>query len=277
MNQWTGKDENYILRANFWLMIFDDKPVKSIKAEQVEKALSKYATGSIKGYGTAKSKSNNTLIRMKAVLSSILAYGIEKNYLSKNCTEKIRIKATPNQIERFLSDEERERLIKATHDSSWDRMYLLVLLAITTGMRKAELSNLRWSDINFDKGLATLKDTKNGSPRLNPIPSVALDELKKFRQVGNGLIFFSPKNKDKPFDFRKQWYRALSHASIEKFRFHDLRHTAASYLVMAGATLHEAGQVLGHKSEQTTKRYAHLSTGHKSELTERVMSEVFGC
>jgi len=173
---------------------------------------------------------------MKAVLSSILVYGIEQNYLSKNCTEKVRIKATPNQVERFLSDEERARLIKATQDSSWGKMHLLILLAITTGMRKSELSNLRWSDINFDKGLATLKETKNGSPRLNPIPSVALNELKKFRQVGNALIFFSPKNKDKPFDFRKQWYRALKRANIEEFRFHDLRHTASSYLVMAGRT-----------------------------------------
>ena len=64
---------------------------------------------------------------------------------------------------------------------------------------------------------------------------------------------------------------------ILKARFHDLRHTAASYLVMAGATLHEAGQILGHKSEQTTKRYAHLSTNHKSALNERVMSKVFNC
>lgn len=275
MKQWTGKDDNYIRRANFWLMAFNDKPVKSIRAEHVEKVLSKYAAGEIESYGPAKPKSNNTLLRMKAVLSSILVYGIDKNYLNKNCTEKVRIKAIPNQVERFLSDEERIRLIEASHKSSWDKMHLLILLAITTGMRKAELSNLRWQDINFEKGLASLKDTKNGSPRINPIPSIALDELKKFRQIGNGLIFFSPNNSEKPFDFRKQWYATLKRANITGFRFHDLRHTAASYLVMAGATLHEAGQILGHKSEQTTKRYAHLSTNHKAALAERVMNEVF--
>ena len=106
MKQWTGKDDNYIRRANFWLMAFNDKPVKSIRAEHVEKVLSKYAAGEIEGYGPAKPKSNNTLLRMKAVLSSILVYGIDKNYLNKNCTEKVRIKAIPNQVERFLSDEE---------------------------------------------------------------------------------------------------------------------------------------------------------------------------
>ncbi|MBT6980831.1 MAG: tyrosine-type recombinase/integrase, partial [Candidatus Marinimicrobia bacterium] len=79
----------------------------------------------------------------------------------------------------------------------------------------------------------------------------------------------------KPIDFRKPWYIALKRAQITGFRFHDLRHTAASYLVMGGATLHETGEILGHKSEQTTKRYAHLSTAHKGELSERVMSNIF--
>ena len=275
MKQWTGKDENYIRRAGFWLTAFNDTPVKSIKPSHMEKVLSKYATGKTEGYGSNKPKSNNTLLRMKAVLSSIFQYGINKKFLDENPTDKVRIKAEPNQIERFLSDDERVRLLNACHESSWDKMYLLVLLAITTGMRKSELINLRWLDINFDKGLATLDTTKNGDKRINPIPAVALDELRKFREIGNSLIFFSPNNTEKSFDFRKQWYSSLKKAGITGFRFHDLRHTAASYLVMAGATLHEAGQILGHKSEQTTKRYAHLSTGHKSALAERVMSEVF--
>jgi integrase len=73
-------------------------------------------------------------------------------------------------------------------------------MVITTGMRKSELINLRCTGINFDKGLAKLATSKNGSPRINPIPALALDELKKFRQVGNGLIFSSPNDAEKPFD-----------------------------------------------------------------------------
>lgn len=163
----------------------------------------------------------------------------------------------------------------ACQESTWDKLYLVVLIAITTGMRKAEIVNLRWTDINFDKGLAKLATSKNGQPRKNPIPAPALDELKKFRQVGNGLIFVSPKDTEKPFDLRVQWTRALQRANIKEFRFHDLRHTAASYLVMNGASLHETAEILGHKSTQTTKRYAHLSTDHKSELSERVMDKIF--
>ncbi len=132
MHQWTGKDENMIRRASFWLNVFNDKPVKSIKPSQIEKVLEQYAIGSVNGYGSDKPKSNNTLIRMKASLSSIFQYGLDKKYLDTNPVDKIRIKATPNQIERFLSDDERVRLLNACKNSSWDKMYLLILLAITT-------------------------------------------------------------------------------------------------------------------------------------------------
>lgn len=149
------------------------------------------------------------------------------------------------------------------------------MMAITTGMRKAEILNLTWKDIDFDKGLAKLTTTKNGSRRINPIPAFALEELKKFRESGSNLIFSPPTDARKPFNFRVQWNRALTRAGIKNFRFHDLRHTAASYLVMNGASLHETAELLGHKSTQTTKRYAHLSTDHKSALAERIMNKVF--
>ena len=163
IKQWTGKDENYIRQVDFWLTAFNDKPVKSIKSDHIEKILKKYATGEIEDYGSNKPKSNNTVLRMKGVLSCIFQYGIDKNYLDKNPTKKIRIKAKPNQIERFLNDAEREHLLNACRESTWDKMYLLVLLGITTGMRKSELINLHWTDINSDKGLASLKDKKTGN------------------------------------------------------------------------------------------------------------------
>ena len=201
ISQWAGKDDSYYLRSAFWLSAFNDKPIKSIKPKHIEKVLAKYAAGQIVGYGSSKPKSNNTVLRMKSVLSSIFQFAIDKHYLEKNPATKVRIKAVPNQIERFLSDNERERLLNACKEASWDRMHLLVLLAITTGMRKSELLNLRWSDINFEDGLATLNTTKNGEKRINPIPTVALEELKQYREVGNGLIFFSRYNPDKPIDF----------------------------------------------------------------------------
>lgn len=281
MKQWSKKDPNQIPRTAYWLDVFGKRPIKAISTSDIRKALDHYAKGKcLKGDGAGKStetnkpRSSNTVLRRKAVLSSIFKYAIRRGYLKENPVDGIFIDATPNQVERFLDDRERNALMTACKESTWDKLYLVVLMAITTGMRKAELVNLRWTDINFDKGLAKLATTKNGSPRINPIPAPALDELKKFRQVGNGLIFASSCDTEKPFNFRVQWTRALQRASIKNFRFHDLRHTAASYLVMNGASLHETAEILGHKSTQTTKRYAHLSTDHKSALADRVMSKV---
>lgn len=282
MKQWSKKDPNQIPRTAYWLAVFGNRPIKAISTSEIRKALDHYAKGKcLKGDGTGKSRetdktrSSNTVLRLKAVLSSIFKYAIRRGYLKENPVDGVFIDATPNQVERFLDDTERKALMSACQESTWDKLYLVVLMAITTGMRKAELINLRWTDINFDKGLAKLATTKNGSPRINPIPIPALDELKKFRQVGNGLIFPSPNDAEKPFDFRVQWTRTMQRANIKNFRFHDLRHTAASYLVMNGASLHETAEILGHKSTQTTKRYAHLSTDHKSALSQRVMDKVF--
>lgn len=109
---------------------------------------------------------------------------------------------------------------------------------------------------------------------LMTLPPAVMVELHRFREVGTGLIFPSPTKWRKPFKFRKHWLKALEQAGINNFRFHDLRHSAASMLVMNGATLYETAQILGHKSTQTTARYAHLSVEHKQALTDRIMGDL---
>ena len=231
------------------------------------------------GVGRAKNLDRNpapaTINRYRAVLSSMLKYAVSQGYITSNPVAKVPTKALNNKIVRYLSDTERQDLLAACRKSSWKPLYRLVLLAMTTGMRKAELMNLRWSDIDFTRAVAMLATTKNGEPRHCPIPSVALDELKAVRQVGDSLVFPSMKIPTKPFEFRKHWFKALDKAGIEDFRFHDLRHTAASYMVMNGMSLYETATVLGHKDTQTTARYAHLSTEHIASATEKVMNSVF--
>ena len=169
-----------------------------------------------------------------------------------------------------MSEEERTNLLKSCRASSWGKLYLLVLLALTTGVRQGELLGLHWDEIDFQKRTATLP-TKNGQRRILTIPKSTMSELQCLREVGARLIFPSPTKWREPFEFCKPWLKAVTLAGIENFRFHDLRHCAASYLVMAGATLHETAEVLGHRSTQTTRRYAHLSIEHKQLLTDRVL------
>ncbi|MCK5662109.1 MAG: site-specific integrase, partial [Thiotrichaceae bacterium] len=96
------------------------------------------------------------------------------------------------------------------------------------------------------------------------------------RRIDTNLLFPSKAKHDKPMDLRAPWMTALEKAKIEDFRLHDLRHCTASYLAMNGASLAEIAEVLGHKTLQMVKRYAHLSDGHVSSVVESMNSKIFG-
>ena len=176
-----------------------------------------------------------------------------------------------NRRIRWLSDEEREALLMATRASPWERLHLLVLVALGTGCRLGEALSLTWEGIDFPTRTARLERTKNGDSRTLTLPRPVIAELLRHRvdKDGNratGTVF--PRR-----DFRKFWEQAKASAGIENLRFHDLRHDAASQLVMNGATLHEVAEVLGHRSVQTSARYAHLSVAHKKALTDKVLGK----
>lgn len=281
---WDGKDPYIAGRVAFWTKHLGTKKLVDITARDIRELLDAYAEGKVSHPRSPDDKTArkpgpwepSRMNRLKVTISSLFTYAVHQDWIGSNPARRVPQRKLGGQRCRFLSDEERAYLLEACKKSDWGRMYLLVLLALTTGARKAELMNLRWSDIELVQGVATLHDTKNGDPRILPLPKVALGELKQSREVGNGLIFPSQRIPSQPFEFRKQWAKALDDAGINDFRFHDLRHSPASYLVMGGATLHEAAEVLGHRSVATTKRYAHLSTQHKRELVERVLGGVAG-
>src|SRR5262245_53923378 len=97
----------------------------------------------------------------------------------------------------------------------------------------------------------------------------------KVRRIDTSLVF--PRNDgQEPLDIRSAWEVARTNAGIENFRFHDLRHTAASYLAMSGASLAEIAEILGHKTLQMVQRYAHLSEAHTAAVVGRMTKAVFG-
>lgn len=281
MRQWQGKDAvNQARRAHYWQTCLGNHKLVDITADMIRQQLKEFEAGKVlRGDGAGKAKTINrdrspsTVNRYRTVLSAMFRYAIFEGYVVTNPVSRVAARKVNNQINRFLDESERYRLLAACKKSDWRRLHLLVLMALTSGMRKAEVLNLRWSDIDFENNLARLATTKNGEPRWCPLPDFVVDLLRPLRQVGTGLIFASDTKPEQPFEFKKHWDKALREANIENFRFHDLRHSAASLLAMAGASLYEVGEVLGHKSTQTTKRYAHLSTEHKSRLVERVMKE----
>jgi integrase len=150
-------------------------------------------------------------------------------------------------------------------------------------MRHGEIMGLTWDDVDLNRGRTVLHETKNGERRAVAITGHALEllkELAKIRRIDTNLLFPSKENRpqkpQKPIDLRAPWEAALKKADIRDFRFHDLRHSAASYLAMNGASLAEIAEVMGHKTLQMVKRYAHLSEGHTARVVESMNRKIFG-
>lgn len=178
---------------------------------------------------------------------------------------------------RFLSPSEKDRLLQECRNSRNLNLYPMVALSILTGIRFGELARLRWGDIDLDRNSITLQQTKNGERRVIPLASEAKEILKGCPSYGAHLedkIFKAPTspNGSKLISVREAFAKALERASIDNFRWHDLRHTAASYMAMSGATQGELMAILGHKTPAMTRRYAHYSQKHLAALLERTSS-----
>lgn len=219
-----------------------------------------------------------TVNRYLSALSKAFNNAVKEwHWLPENPLQRVSKKSEPRGRVRFLSDDERAALLTACRASSYKPLYLIVLFALTTGMRRGELFGLRWTDIDVERRVAVLQDTKNGDRRSVPIvPEVVglLREHGKVRKLETDQVFVSG-GAPEVYLFDNAWYAALSAAKIEDFRFHDLRHTAASYLAMSGATTAEIAAVLGHRTLQMVKRYAHLSDQHTGAVVERMTRKYF--
>tara|TARA_B100001750_G_C15447481_1_gene567028 strand:- start:39 stop:1124 length:1086 start_codon:yes stop_codon:yes gene_type:complete len=202
----------------------------------------------------------------------------EWEWMDENPFLKIRKKSESRGRVRFLSDDERQHLLKACQNSSYKPLYTIVVIALSTGCRKSEIMNLKWRDIDFERQQFVLHITKNKERRVVPLRGHALDLIrnhKKIQRIDTDLVFPSIKG-DKAYEIKKPWLAAIKEAKIKDFRFHDLRHSAASYLAMNGASLAEIAEVLGHKTLQMVKRYAHLSEAHTGSVVERMNEKIFG-
>ncbi len=217
-----------------------------------------------------RKRSSTTVIRYLSSLSHVFTIMIKEwGWLNENPIRKItKPRQQPGRV-RYLSDEERVRLLKACQNSRCRILYLTVLLALSTGMRYGELMGLKRSNIDWEQNVITLYETKNGETRSIPIGGEPLELLKKHvlhLPSFSDLIFPSSHHPKKPIDIRSAWKKAAREASVLDFRFHDLRHTTASYLAMNGYSLLDIATLLGHKDLQMTKRYAHLSQEHKKKM-----------
>jgi integrase len=203
----------------------------------------------------------------------------EWQWMDDSPIRKVKKPTEPRGRARFLDDDERARLLTACKESSNAWLYPCVVMALSTGMRHGELMSLKWQDLNLKDGYLILHETKNGSRRRVPLAGLGLELMKehaKVRRLDTDLLFPGTIHANKPIDLRKPFENALKAAAINDFRWHDLRHCAASYLAMNGASLGEIAEVLGHKTLSMVGRYAHLSDSHVSNVVAGMNQKIFG-
>jgi integrase len=152
----------------------------------------------------------------------------------------------------------------------------LVLVALNTGLRRGELLQLRWRDVDLARKDLTVRGegAKTGQTRHVPMNTEITDVLKKWRPAdadAEWCVFSGGSTTTPLTEARKAWAVVLKKAKIRVFRFHDLRHTFASKLVMAGVDLNTVRELLGHRKISMTLRYAHLAPQHKADAVERLV------
>ncbi|EOE7413474.1 TPA: tyrosine-type recombinase/integrase [Pseudomonas aeruginosa] len=249
--------------------------------------------------GNTDSTANRKMASMRGALSRAIEWG----FLTEHPMTRLKQLKTDRKgrIRYLLPDEEarlrqalddRQETIRAERDSAnkWreerhkarlpdlrevafpDHLKPLVLLSLNTGMRRGEVFNLTWADIDLKNKLITVEgDTsKSGQTRHIPMNKETMTSIEGWRKQhprNSGYVF--PGKDGKRLDnVKKSWDALLKLARIEGFRWHDLRHTFASKLVMAGVPLNTVRDLLGHSDLAMTLRYAHLAPDSKAAAVE---------
>ena len=239
----------------------------------------------------SKSVTDGTIKRELGTLSAAFNHAIKKHHwrIGNPCS-KAEVPKEPKGRVRYLTHAEAQRLLLAAEapvngegmalTSQYKSAVLMdfIELALNTGCRKAELSNLKWEHVDFSTRLLYLEETKSGEWQTVPINEEARKVLVRRIRLRDGVcpktpwVFFhltpalNTKVGDRVKNVRKAFSTACRRAGIDNFHINDLRHTFASWLVMDGVPLYEVSKLLRHSSIKMTERYAHLAPDHLHQV-----------
>jgi len=262
-------DARYAAR---WKARFNGRALDEIGPAELERLRSERLLG---GTGQARGVTPATVNREIAFLKHVYNVAIRDGKTDQNPAARIRLLREPSGRVRYLTEAEEANLMEAlTTDDQRQRVTVL----LQTGLRKSEFLDLRWKDVDLKAGVLTIPRSKNGAARHVPMTSAVRALLSRLPRPLDGKALVFP-NRDGQADRRwaeKIVPQALRDAKIDDFRLHDLRHTFASRLAMAGVDLLTIKELGGWKSLTMVQRYAHLSPGHRSQAIERLVTRTVG-
>jgi len=275
----------------------------NLKKERVEITLKGFTNTYLKWARANKKSYNRDEICIKHLLgffknkrlSQITPYGIEQyrihriDFVSKVTVNKevacLRLmfnlaikweKADSNPVRKIKMFKEEVRSLRIlTHDeerklleASCEHLQLMIITALNTGMRRGEIFALTWEEVDFKNRVITVEHTKTGEARKIPMNELLTSTLKDVKK-DNANVFC--KLDGTPYgDIKTAFLAALRRSGIKHCRFHDMRHTFATRLVMAGVDLVTVKELLGHRSIETTMIYSHPTPEHKRRAVEAV-------
>lgn len=244
----------------------DAYSIKSLTAVFGDSCLSDITPLGIEEYKAKRlaTVSNATVNRELACLKHMFTNAINWGMSDRNPVKSVKMLKERNERIRYLTSEEVQKLLECLSA----RIKPIVIVALHTGMRRNEILYLKKEDIDFKQRLIFVKKSKNGKLREIPMAEPVYDALKAASAHSKSQYVFSDSQSRHIVDIRGSFGNALRQAGIENFRFHDLRHTFASHLVMSGIDLLTVKELLGHQSINMTLRYAHLSPDHKRRAVE---------
>lgn len=222
-------------------------------------------------------RTGSTFNRYLATLSLLMSLCVKQwEWLSANPVKNISREKEGRERTRFLSSEERHRLLQACKESDNPLLLTFVVLLLSTGARYNEIRHLLWTDVDLFKGRIIITRSKNGDIRSVPIRGLGLELLQKLtsNHISIGFVFPS-ENKTKPLDLRRAYRTAIKRAKLKEFRGHDIRHSYATEMLAQGLSLGEISHLLGHRSISVTKRYAHLVESRSIDAVTKMTEEIF--
>jgi len=240
---------------------FRDKRIDQITASDIDAFLAELSRDG---------QSPGSVNRYRSRLSSLMNRAIAWRYREENPVRLVMRLKEEKLSDRYLMPDEFQALLNACDQD----LRVLVHLAAVTGMRRGELMALQWEDLDLERGYLVVRaaNSKTSEARTVPLNGEAREILRSFSDHHEGRVF--------PFQNfpRRRWERVIRDLGwdrinvprLRKWRFHDLRHTCASWLAMADVPMSKVAKILGHKELKTTQRYAHLADASLAEAVERI-------
>ena len=250
----------------------DVRRIKLLKSSELGKyslaALSSDIVANYRDKRLSAGKSNNTVRLELALIGHLYNIAIKewKVGLPFNPVANIRKPSPGPGRNHRISKADHERLLSALCKHSNPMLGWIYQVGLETAMRAGEILNLKVNDVDLERRILSLKDTKNGMPRTVPLTRLAVEVFKKvlaypMRPLDCQLLFFGEPGKDGkrgPYQFNVAWLGIKKEIGLAELRYHDLRHEAISRLVEAGLSDQEVASISGHMSMTMLKRYTHL-------------------